>query len=83
MKIDDDSSDDGLCDGDSSSKKNSNLNFQKRRVRRFLKGFKKVQKEFKCGSCDRGLWGAVFYNKNVTIITKFVTNIALVRESEV
>ena len=26
-----DSSDDGLCDGDSSSKKDSNLNFQKRR----------------------------------------------------
>ena len=36
---------------------------------------KLAQKKFMCGCCDRGLWGAVFYNKNVTIITKFVTNI--------
>jgi hypothetical protein len=28
-----------------------------------------------CGRCDRGLGGAVFYNKKVTIITNFVTNI--------
>ena len=28
-----------------------------------------------CGRCDSGLWGAVFYNKNVTIVTKFVTSI--------
>ena len=47
-----DSSDDGLCDGDSNSKKDS------MRPAFFEK--------FKCGCCDRGLWGAVFYNKNVT-----------------
>ena len=58
-----DSDDDGLCDGDSNLKKDSNLNFQKRWGRRFLKSSKIVQKEFKCGCCDRGLWGAVFITK--------------------
>ena len=28
-----------------------------------------------CGYCDRGLGGAVFNNKSVTIITKFVPNV--------
>ena len=42
-----DSSDDGLCDGDSSSKKEIRIqNFKN--ARRFLKSSKKVQKEFKC-----------------------------------
>ena len=36
-----DSGDDGLCDGDSGSKKDSNLNFQKRWGRRFFEKFKK------------------------------------------
>ena len=57
-----DSSDDGLCDGDSSSKKVIRIwNFRNAR-----RCFWKVQKKFKCGCCDRELWGAVFYNKNVT-----------------
>ena len=47
-----DSGDDGLCGGDSNSKKI-------RWGRRFLKSSKKVRKKFKCGCCDRGLGGAV------------------------
>ena len=71
-----DSSDYGFCDGDSNLKKIRIRIFKNAEsVRSFFKGFKKVPKEFKCGRCDTGLWGAVFYNKNVTIITKFVTNI--------
>ena len=55
-----DSSDDGLCDGDSSLKKDSNSNFQKRLVRSSFKDSKLVQKEFMCGRCNRGVGGAVF-----------------------
>ena len=43
-----DSSDDGLCDGDSNLKKDLNSNFQKRRVRSSLKGFD--SKKFKKSS---------------------------------
>ena len=50
-----DSSDDGLCDGDSSLKKDSNSNFQKRLVRSSFKDSKLVQKKFMCGCCDREL----------------------------
>ena len=65
-----DSSDDGLCDGDSNLKKDSNSNSKTPSPEFFeRKDSKIVQKKFMCGRCDRGLWGAVFYNKNVTIET--------------
>ena len=56
-KLRDDSGDDGFCDGDIDLKKDSNLNFQKRRVQCSSKRFKK---EFKCGRCCRGLEGVAF-----------------------
>ena len=54
-----DSDDDGLCDGDSNLKKIRIWIFKNAEAGVFWK----VQKEFKCGCGDRGLWGAVFITK--------------------
>ena len=70
-----------MYDGDIDLKKDSNLNFQERRIQRSSKKDSKlVQKEFMCGRCNRGLGrAAVFYNKKVTIITNFVIGKTMVK----